>query len=80
MGNEMLTSQLRDLIRENKKINEDLRSVKVWFADGTEMVTSMAAHLTDEEIENYYKPGTKFNMGKGEKDKLTKVKKIKILK
>ena len=39
----------------------------------------MAAHLTDDEINNYYKPGKLFNLGVAGKDKMVKVKKVIIL-
>lgn len=65
---------------EERKFKESLRSVEVTFADGSKLVTSMAAHLTDEDIKNYYKVGSSFNLGSGAKDKMVKVKSVKILK
>lgn len=59
---------------------EALREVRVEFDDGSSLETSMAAGLTDEEIADYYKVGKTFNIGSGEKDKMVKVKRIKILK
>ncbi len=56
-----------------------LREVKVLFDDGNVIHTNMAAHLTDKEIYNYYKKGRVFNLGKGEKDYLSKVKDVKII-
>lgn len=53
--------------KESLKINE-LRHVTVYFTDGDKLNTSMAAHLTDEEIYNYYQKGKEFNIGSGEND------------
>jgi hypothetical protein len=39
----------------------------------------MAAHLSDEEILDYYKVGKKFNIGSID-DKMVKVKKVNIIK
>ena len=60
--------------------NAGLREVEVTFSDGNVIKTNMAAHLTDEEIKNYYKVGSEFNVGSGPKDKMAKVKSVKILK
>jgi len=60
--------------------NAALREVEVTFADGNVIKTSMAAHLTDEQIKDYYKVGSEFNVGSGSKDKMVKVKSVKILK
>jgi len=62
------------------KLKEALREVEVLFADGSKIETNMAAHLTDEEIKNYYKVGSTFNLGHGEKDKMVKVKSVRIIK
>ncbi len=56
-----------------------LRTVKVEFQNGDSLTTNMAAHLTDDEINNYYKPGKLFNLGVAGKDKMVKVKKVIIL-
>jgi len=40
----------------------------------------MAAGLTDKEIRDYYKKGRVFNVGAGAKDRMTKVKSVRILK
>lgn len=58
---------------------KSLRSVKVTFSDGSALTTSMAAHLSDEEIKEYYKVGKEFNLGHGDKDKKSKVSKVEIL-
>ena len=57
-----------------------LRCVKITFSDGDELITSMAAHLTDEEIRKYFYPGIVFNIGAGENDKLVTVTHIEIIK
>lgn len=55
-----------------------LRSVKVEFENGDVINTNMAADLTDEEIYNYYKVGSEFNLGR-ESDDMQKVKNVIIL-
>ena len=69
--------------RYEKKFNlkeSNLREIEVTFSDGSKLSTNMAAHLTDKEMKDYYKIGKEFNIGHGEKDKMVKVKSIKILK
>lgn len=61
-------------------MTNEMRCVKVSFSDDSELVTSMAAHLTDEEIKAYYQPDSVFNVGSGENDKLVKVVRIEIIK
>lgn len=57
-----------------------LRSVKVTYSNGETQGVSMAAHLTDDEILNYFKIGKVFNLGKnGVEDNLQKVTKVEIL-
>lgn len=68
------TVLIESLLKESK-----LRTVKVLFQNGDELTTNMAAHLKDDEIKNYYKVGKTFNLGSGDKDKMTKVKKVIIL-
>jgi len=46
----------------------ELRSVTVKYSDGSVINTNMAAHLSDEEIRNYYKIGKQFNLGNGKVD------------
>jgi hypothetical protein len=58
----------------------ELRSVKVTYSNGETQGVSMAAHLTDDEILNYFKVGKVFNLGKnGIEDDLQKVTKVEIL-
>jgi hypothetical protein len=56
-----------------------LRAVKVTYSDGTTSSTSMAAHLTDSDIKQYFRIGRKFNIG-NVRDKIVEVKKVEILK
>ena len=67
-------------MKRYKRLSEALREVEVTFSDGSTLGTNMAAHLTDEEIKDYYEVGSTFNVGSGEKDKMVKVKSVKILK
>lgn len=61
-------------------MNNKSRCVKVRFSDDSELITSMAAHLTDEEINAYFQPGKVFNVGPGEFDKMAKVTHTEIIK
>ena len=60
------------------KLFEGLRSVEVTFSDGDTITTSMAQHLTDEEIYDYYEIGKEFNLGTIE-DNVQSVVDVKIL-
>jgi hypothetical protein len=60
--------------------NDNLRSIEVTYSNGTVVHTSMAAHLTDKEMLDYFKPGSIFNIGDGPNDLLAKVIKVKITK
>jgi hypothetical protein len=57
-----------------------LREVRVEYSDGSKLETNMAANLSDQDIHDYFKIGKVFNLGHGEKDKMVKVKSVKILK
>jgi hypothetical protein len=57
-----------------------LRAVKVYFANGDSLITSMSAHLTDQDIKDYYRIGRYFNLGSGDKDNMQPVVKVEILK
>ena len=57
-----------------------LREVEVRFTNGNKLFTSMSAGLTDAEIRAYYKVGKVFNVGAGDKDRMTRVKSVRILK
>jgi len=79
IGDNGLGEKIYGSIKESK-INE-LRSVRVIYDDGTDYTTSMASGLTDDEINDYFKVGRKFNVGGPQgTDKMAKVKKVKILK
>jgi len=56
-----------------------LRAVKVMFDSGDSITTSMAAHLSDDDIRDYYKIGRVFNIG-NVTDLLAKVATVTILK
>ena len=56
-----------------------LREVKVIFEDNNVIHTNMSAHLTDEEIREYYKVGRQFNISSSESDRLVKVKEVEII-
>jgi len=73
------TTEKNFVVESTDQLDEGLRSVKVTFDNGYELSTSMASGLTDDEIKDYYKVGKQFNVGHI-KDKMAKVKKIKILK
>jgi hypothetical protein len=65
---------------EAKDLDESKgRTVKVKFSDGTGMTTSVAANMTDKDIKDYFKVGKSFNVGKGGRDKMAKVKSVEIL-
>jgi len=57
-----------------------LRVVEVRFTNGDKLTTNMAAGITNAEIKAYYKVGRIFNVGSGPKDRMTKVKSVRILK
>lgn len=50
-----------------------MRSAKVTYSDGTVINTSLAAHLTDKEINDYFKIGKSFNIGDGPADNVQTV-------
>ena len=50
-----------------------MRGAKVTYSDGTVINTSLAAHLTDKEINDYFKVGKQFNIGNGPADNLQTV-------
>jgi len=56
-----------------------LRSVEVTYSTGDIIATSMAAHLTDDDIFQYFRIGKVFNIGNGVNDKLARVTNVKIL-
>lgn len=58
---------------------DKLRAVKVTYSNGDTISTSMAAHLTDEEIIDYFAIGKEFNIG-SVGDNVQTVKNVDILK
>jgi uncharacterized membrane protein YgcG len=56
-----------------------MRAIKVTYSNGDTVTTSMAAHLTDEEMTDYFKVGKWFNIG-SVYDNMQQVVKAKILK
>jgi hypothetical protein len=40
-----------------------MRSIKVYYSNGDTITTSMATHLTDEEMINYFAVSKWFNIG-----------------
>lgn len=57
----------------------NLRVIKVTYSNNDVVITSMAAHLTDKEMLNYFKVGRLFNIG-SVTDNLQKVIKTQIIK
>jgi hypothetical protein len=55
-----------------------LRGVRVTYADGTVIPTSMAAHLSDEDIYKYFSKGSLFNIGSVE-DNMQAVDSVEII-
>jgi hypothetical protein len=47
----------------NNLIFNTMRSAKITYSDGTVINTSLAANLTDKEINEYFKIGRQFNIG-----------------
>lgn len=72
-------SKKMDESESSEEIPSNLRGVKVTYADGSVIPTSMAAHLSDEEIYDYFKKGKMFNIGNGENDNLQAVEKVEII-
>lgn len=60
-------------------MNTELRQVKVIYSNGYTVNTAMAAHLTDQEIHEYFKVGKWFNIGSAT-DNMQQVKEVEILK
>lgn len=59
---------------------DNLRAVKITYSNGHVTNTSMAAHLTDDTILNYFAVGKWFNIGIGPADNMQQVVKCEILK
>lgn len=76
----MIKNMAREMVKRAAVKNAALREVAVTYSDGTTITTSMAAHLSDADIKNYFRIGQEFNIGSGGKDKMVKVKSVRILK
>lgn len=63
----------------DEKIVVEFREVRVTFDNGDVIETSMNPKITDDDINEYYKIGKQFNIGRID-DKMAKVKKVEILK
>lgn len=59
---------VKNRVNESVEAPTKLRSVTVEYSDGTTINTSMASHLSDEDIKNYYKIGKQFNLGNAKID------------
>ena len=59
---------------------EKLKAVKVTFANGEEITTSISATTMDEDIHLYFGKDEIFNLGHGDLDNLQKVTSCEILK
>lgn len=57
-----------------------MRAIKVYYSNGDAISTSMAAHLTDKEMQDYFAVGKWFNVGLGPNDNMQQVIKTEILK
>ena len=77
--NEFIKEDYGKSLEQNNddRINK-LRSVTVKYSDGTEISTSMAKGLTNEEIYDYFKVGKKFNIGLGPQDNVQEVVEVTI--
>ena len=72
---------VEDFVKKTTKkiMNEaKFKTVKVIYANGLSIETSVNPNLTDQEIKNYYKIGSTVNIGMGENDKITKIKSVEI--
>lgn len=81
MKHELLTDLIAQGLNEGSDDDyglSKLRGVRVTYADGSVIPTSMAAHLTDDEIYDYFKPGKMFNIGSVE-DNMQAVDKVEII-
>lgn len=59
-------------------MTSNLRVVKVFYQGGGIITTSMASHLTDDDINSYFRIGRVFNIGSSE-DSLRVVERVEIL-
>ena len=54
-----------------------MREVRITYSNGVVIETNING--TNKEIKDYYKIGQVVNIGNGEKDRLTRIKKVEIL-
>jgi len=52
--------------------------VRVYYTNGVNIVTSVNPNLTDAEVRKYFRIGERVNIGRGEKDRMTSIKKVVI--
>lgn len=52
--------------------------VTVYYTNGERISTSMNPNLSDVEIKNYFRVGERMNIGNGEYDRMTTIKKVVI--
>ena len=56
-----------------------LREVRIHYSNGYINETNVSGNLTNREIKEYFKRGKVFNIGNGEHDRLTRVRRVEIL-
>ena len=56
-----------------------LRSVRVFYSNGNDVTTAMAAGLSDADIRAYFAIGREFNVGNGPDDEMATVTGVNIL-
>jgi hypothetical protein len=67
-------------------MSKELREVAIYYKNiGPEKANqvhcvNMAAHLTDQDIHTYFKPGLLVNLGCGPFDLMAEVEKVEIIK
>ena len=52
--------------------------VDVYYTGGNKISTDVNPNLTDKEIKDYWKIGSKANIGDGERDRIVKIKRVVI--
>ncbi|MCK5022835.1 MAG: hypothetical protein KAS04_01545 [Candidatus Aenigmarchaeota archaeon] len=52
--------------------------VRVYYTNGTNQAANVNENLTDSQIRSYFKIGERVNIGRGENDRMTSIKKIVI--
>lgn len=59
--------------------NEALRAVRITYDNGMQQTTDVAAGLSDEKIRNYFRVGSRVNIGDGPNDLMATIKNVEIL-